>query len=59
MVYGRERPKTNSFIQNCFHDKVLPVAFFFFKSLTINKLALNYWKTCIPMKKEKRKRKEG
>ena len=60
MVYGRERPKTNNFIQNCFHDKVLPVAFFFLQKPYYKlQLALDYWKTCIPMKKEKRKRKEG
>ena len=58
MVYGRERPKTKNFIPNCFHDKVLSVAFFFLqKSYYKLQLALNYWKTCIAMTKEKRKRK--
>lgn len=58
MVYGRERPKTNNFIQNCFHDKVLSFLFLQ-KPYYKLQLALNYWKTCIPLKKEKKKRKEG
>ena len=57
MVYGRERPKTNNFIQNCFHDKVLPVAFFFFKSLTINYNL--HWITGKHVFQWRRKRKEG
>lgn len=38
---------------------VLSVDFFFQKPYYKLQLALNYWKTCIPMGKEKKGRKEG
>lgn len=56
MVYGRE--KTSNFIQNCFRDSVI-CGFFFQKPYYKLQLALNYWKTCIPVGKEKKGRKEG
>ena len=42
-----------------FMTKCYPLLFFLQKPCYKLQLALNYWKTCIPMKKEKRKRKEG
>ena len=56
----KRKAKDKQFYSKLFSWQSVTRCFFFLQKPYYKlQLALNYWKTCIPMKKEKRKRKEG